>query len=134
LRQRQSKEEAAEQALFLAHSEYNKRQAVLEETKECLKQCLEVHESAGINVLEEMHISFYRQSLSERIARQEKEVSRAAMAVEDSRRKAVQARQDRQVIEKIREKQLYIHRREEEAKEQKLVDEMALYSHFRASK
>lgn len=79
-----------------------------------------------------MHLSFYRESLSERIVFQEKEVSRAAMAVEDSRRKAVQARQDRQVIEKIRDKHLSRHMREEEAREQKFIDEMSLYSHFRS--
>lgn len=81
-----------------------------------------------------MHLSFYRESLSEKIINQEKGISNAAMAVEDSRKKAVQARQDRQVIEKIREKHLYNYQREEELREQKLVDEMALYSHFRSEK
>lgn len=81
-----------------------------------------------------MHLSFYRESLSEKIVNQVENVSKAAMAVEDSRKKAVQARQDRQVIEKIREKHLYNYHREEELREQKLVDEMALYSHFRSEK
>jgi flagellar FliJ protein len=85
-------------------------------------------------VFEEMHLSFYRESLSEKIVSQEEGVGKAAMAVEDSRKKAVQARQDRQVIEKIREKHLYNYQREEELREQKLVDEMALYSHFRSVK
>lgn len=81
-----------------------------------------------------MHISFYQESLSDKIIAQAEEVSRAAMMVEDSRNKAVQARQDRQVIEKIRDKHLSRHMREEEAREQKFIDEMSLYSHFRSSK
>lgn len=81
-----------------------------------------------------MHLSVYRESLSEKIVLQKEEVCRAAKAVEDSRSKAVQARQDRQVIEKIRDKHLCRHMREEEAREQKLIDEMSLYSHFRSSK
>lgn len=134
MRQRQTKEEAAEQALFMAHSEHRKRLAVLEDTKKCLEQCLAVHEGSDIDVFEEMQLSFYRESLSEKIVTREEEVSKAAMAVEDRRKKAVQARQERQAIEKIKDKHLYNYKREEAAREQKLVDEMALYSHFRTVK
>jgi flagellar FliJ protein len=81
-----------------------------------------------------MHLSFYRVSLSDKIITRTEDVGRAAVMVEDSRIKAVQARQDRQVIEKIKDKQLCNFRREEEAREQKFVDEMALYSHIRAAK
>lgn len=81
-----------------------------------------------------MHLSFYRESLNEKITLQEEDVSQAAEAVEERRQKAVQARQDRQVIEKIKDKHLRNYRREEEAREQKLVDELALYSHVRSAR
>ncbi|MFX4261952.1 flagellar export protein FliJ [Pelotomaculum propionicicum] len=134
LRQRQAKEEAAEQALYMAHSEHNMRLAVLENTKNRLEQSLAAHERVGIDVFEEMQLSFYRESLSEKIITQAEDVGKAAVAVEERRKKAVQARQDRQVIEKLKDKHLDNYRRAEEAREQKLVDEMALYSHFRAGK
>lgn len=118
----------------MAHSEHNKRLAVLEDTKKCLEQSLAAHERAVINVYAEMHLSFYRESLSEKIVVQEEDVNKAAIAVEDRRQKAVQARQNRQVIEKIKDKHLCNYKRMVEAREQKLVDEMALYSHFRAAK
>jgi flagellar FliJ protein len=126
------KEEAAEQALFLAHSEQVKRQTILEDTKKRLEQSLLVHEGADIDVFEVMHLSFYLESLSEKIVCQKEDVNRAAVVVEDNRNKAVQARQDRQVMEKIRDKHQNNFHREEEIREQKLVDEMALYSHFRS--
>lgn len=107
---------------------------MLRETKERLEQSLAAHESADVDLFEEMHLSFYRESLCEKIITQAEEVSKAAEALEDSRKKAVQARQERQVIEKIRDKHLYNYRREEEAREQRLVDEMALYSHIRSSR
>jgi flagellar FliJ protein len=97
-----------------------------------LEQSLSVHEDVNIDVFEVMHLTFYRESLSEKIVCQKEDVSRAALKVEDKRNKAVQARQERQIMEKIRDKHMNNFHREEEAREQKFVDEMALYSHFRS--
>lgn len=107
--------------------------AVLAHTEKCLEQSLTPNKGADIDVFAEMHLSFYRESLSEKITGQKEDVNRAAQEVEDTRKKAVQARQDRQAIEKIKDKHLYNYHRAEEAREQKLVDEMALYSHFRSA-
>lgn len=131
LLQRAAREEAAEQALALAHNEFNNRCAVLQNTKQHLEQAL-TRDEEKIDVFANMHLYFYRESLSEKIISQEEDVNDAANAVEHSRQAAVQARQERQTIEKLKEKHLQRYKREEEAREQKLVDEMALYSHFRS--
>lgn len=132
LLQRTAREEAAEQALALAHNEYNSRCAVLRDTRQRLEQALTGAEKK-IDVLESLHLDFYRKSLSEKIIGQEEDLCNAANAVEHSRQAAVQARQERQAMEKLKEKHLLRYRGEEEAREQKLVDEMALYAHFRFS-
>jgi len=132
LLQRAAREEAAEQALALAHNEYNNRCAVLKKTRRRLEQAL-IRDEVKLDVFENMHLNFYRDSLSEKIIYQEEDVNDAADAVGHSRQAAVQARQERQAIEKLKEKHLQRHKREEEAREQKLVDEMALYSHFRST-
>ncbi len=106
---------------------------MLANTEKHLEQSLDKANGAGIDVFNEMHLDLYRQSLTEKIAGQKEDADRAAEAVEDSRKKAVKARQDRQAIEKIKDKHLDIFRREEAAREQKAVDEMALYSHFRST-
>ncbi|TEB11155.1 flagellar export protein FliJ [Pelotomaculum propionicicum] len=132
LLQRSTKEEAAEQALALACNEYNNRCEILNYTKRRLEEALILDEE-NIDVFENMHLDLYREFLSKKIISQEKDVNDAANALEHSRQAAVQARQERQAIEKLKEKHLRIHKREEEAKEQKLVDELALYSHFRST-
>jgi flagellar FliJ protein len=132
LLQREAREEAAEQALALAHNEYNNRCAVLRNTRQNLEQAL-TRDEEKIDVFENMHLNFYRESLSEKITAQEEDVYYAANAVEHSRQEAVQARQERQAIEKLKEKHLQKHKLEEEAREQKIVDEMALYAHFRST-
>jgi len=132
LLQRAAREEAAEQALALANNEYNNRCSVLNNTMRRLEQAL-TRDEEKIDVFEYMHLNFYRESLREKIISQGEGVNDAANTVEHSRQAAVQARQERQAIEKLKEKHLQRHKREEEAREQKLVDEMALYSHFRFS-
>lgn len=82
-----------------------------------------------MNVIEEIHLSFYRVSLTDEVSTREKGVKDAQSMVEDSRQLAVQARRDRQVLEKLKDRHLQKHRREAEAREQKEMDELALYSH-----
>lgn len=132
LRQRAAREDEAEQALALAYNEYKSRCAVLQDTKQRLEEAL-VPDEKKLDIFENMHLSFYLESLSEKITCQEKDVNYAANIVERSRKEAVRARQDRQVLEKLKEKHLQKYKREEESREQKVVDELALYSHLRTS-
>jgi len=131
LRQRAEKEARAEQALAVARNEYEKRLCLLEETRQRLET---VSLGAGLdemNVLEEMHLSFYRVSLNRKIKSQEQSVKQAGANVDKKRGAAVTARQEKQMMEKLREKHLYRHLREEAGREQKETDELSLYAHQR---
>lgn len=54
--------------------------------------------------------------------------------MENRRSAAVQARQERQVVEKLKELQWQAYRREEAVREQKVSDELALYTHLKRDK
>lgn len=84
-----------------------------------------------MDVFEVMHLSFYRSSLSQKINSQEQEVAEACRTLDFKRDEAVQARQDRQIIEKIKDKDLTEYKRDAEVREQKEADELALYAHLR---
>jgi len=133
LQHRAAKEVSAEQALAVAHHEYNRRLALLENTRQRLEAAFEVEE-ADVDVLGVEYLSFYRASLSKKISVQENDVSNAGLVVENKRHAAVQARQERQVIETLKDKHLMNYKRETAAREQKEVDELALYAHQRQEK
>jgi len=130
LQHRAAKEVSAEQALALAHHEYNRRLTMLEDTRRRLEAAFDVVEEE-VDVLGLMYLSFYRASLNKKIYMQEKGVSEASLVLENKRNMAVQARQERQVIEMLKDKHLMIYKRESAAREQKEVDELALYAHQR---
>ena len=131
---REKKENAAEQVLAKACSEYDRRRNLLEDTKLRLETVSSPAGKDKLDVLEEMHLSFYRGYLGKKIDVQEREVEKAGLLVENSRYKAVQARQERQVIEKLKDKQLQNYMQEAAAREQKEVDELALYAYLRRMK
>jgi flagellar FliJ protein len=130
LQHRAAKEVSAEQALALARHEYNRRLTLLEDTRQRLEAAFDAVEKE-MDVLDVMHQSFYRASLNKKIYMQEKGVSEASLVVENKRNAAVQARQERQVIEMLKDKHLMTYKREAAAREQKEVDELALYSYQR---
>lgn len=107
---------------------------LLENTRQHLEAVLTVAEKNKMDVFEEMHLSFYQTSLIKKINDQEKDVSTAALIVDNRRNEAVQARQERQVVEKLKEKDLQNYKREVNAREQKEVDELALYAYLRRKK
>lgn len=130
LQQRAAKEVAAEQALASAHYNYNRSKALLEGTKQRLEDTFVLPEE-DVQVLGVTYLSFYRSSLNNKIIRQEKDTQKASRMVDRKRDEAVQARQKRQVIEMLKDKQFTDYRREADAKEQKEVDELALYAYQR---
>lgn len=131
LRQRAEKEARAEQALAVARNEYEKHLGLLEETRQRLETVSLGAGPEAMNVLEEMHLAYYRVSLHRKIKTQEQNVKRAGINVDKKRGAAVAARQEKQVMERLREKQLDRHLREEADREQKATDELALYAHQR---
>ncbi|MCL6635888.1 MAG: flagellar export protein FliJ [Peptococcaceae bacterium] len=135
LEQRRAREDAAEQALALARNEYRRCKALLEDTRRRLAEATAgAAARRGLDIFEEMHLCFYRTSLRKKADRQERDVAGAGRALEERRNQAVQARRERQVIERLKEKHLEVFRREEAAREQKLVDELALYAHLRLAR
>lgn len=131
LRQRAEKEEAAEQALAMAHNEYNRRLDLLQDTRQRLEAAFTVADKNQLDVLEVMNFSLYRTSLTKKISSQERDVREAGLVVEYRRGEAVRARQELQVMEKLKDKQYEIYKSEEAAREQKEVDELALYAYQR---
>lgn len=114
----------------MAHHEYNRRLAMLKDTRQRLEAAFDVaEEDAG--VLGAAYLSFYRASLNKKIGIQEKDVSNAGLVVESKRDAAVRARQERQVIETLKDKHLMNYKREVAAGEQKEMDELSLYAHQR---
>lgn len=132
LRQRSKKEATAEQALALANKEYSRCKNLLEDTRQRLDlTCQGSLEGSRLDLFEAAHLSYYRESLSEKINCQEKVVGQAGLLVENRRSEAVQARQERQVVEKLREVHLQAFRRQEAAREQNETDELALYAYLK---
>lgn len=130
MQQRAKKADSAEQDLALAHNEYSRRLAVVESTKQRLEEALDVTEEKE-EVLGVEHLFFYRVSLRTKISAQEREAKIAGRRVEYKRNQAVQARRERLVMETLKDKCLANYKFEADAKEQKEVDEMALYAYQR---
>lgn len=131
MRRREEMENAAEHALALARNEYNRRLTLLEDTRQCLENTYKAAKNSDTDFFDVMSLSFYRASLSEKINSREKDLNTAGMIVDNRRQEAVQARRDRQILEKLKDKHRQIFLREENAKEQKQVDELASYMFYR---
>jgi flagellar export protein FliJ len=97
---------------------------LLENTRQRL-EALEVAEKDGLNYFDIRQLLFYRASINEKIKVQEKNVNEAGLIVEHKRDEAVQARQERQVLDKLKEQYLQNYRREIAGREQKEVDELS---------
>ncbi|HBC93796.1 MAG TPA: flagellar export protein FliJ [Pelotomaculum sp.] len=130
LKQRAAKEVSAEQALALARKEYNRCLTLLENTRQSL-QALEATRRDELDYFEIRQHFFYRVSVNEKIKIQEKGVSEAGLIVEHKRDEAVQARQERQALDKLKEQCLQNYRREMADREQKEVDELSLSIYHR---
>ncbi|TEB15925.1 Flagellar FliJ protein [Pelotomaculum sp. FP] len=130
LKQRAAKEVSAEQALALARKEYNRRLTLLENTRQSL-QALEATGRDGLDYFEIRQHFFYRASINEKIKVQEKGVSAADRVVAHKRDEAVQARRERQVLDKLKEQCVQNYRRELADREQKEVDELSLSIYHR---
>ena len=130
LKHRTEKASTAEQALAVAHHEYNRRLTILADTKQRLEDafCLADEEEDPLDVV---YYAYYRASLSTKIDLQEHEAMLAGKTVERKRGVAIKARQERQVMEKLKDRHYTNYCCEEASKEQKEIDEMALYAYLR---
>jgi len=131
LKHRAEKATTAEQALAMAHHEHHRRLGILAVTKQLLEETYEVGEVEE-DPLDVVYLSFYRASLNTKIDAQEHEVVLAGKVVDRKRDVAIKARQDREVMEKLKDKHYMNYRSEEAMREQKEIDELALYAYLRA--
>ena len=130
LKHRAEKATNAEQALAVAHHEYHRRLTILEGTKQQLEDAFSFVKEEE-DPLDVVYLSYYRASLNTKIDAQEHDARIAEKTVERKRNVAIKARQDRQVIEKLKDKHYLNYRFEESMKEQKEIDELALYAYLR---
>ena len=130
LKHRAEKATTAEQALAVAHHEYHRRLDLLAHTRQCLEDafCLAEQDDDPLDVV---YYSYYRASLSTKIDVQEHDAMIAGKTVERKRGVAIKARQERQVMEKLKDRHYTNYCCEEAAKEQKEIDELALYAYLR---
>jgi flagellar FliJ protein len=134
LKQRVDREIAAEQALALARNEYNQRLTLLESSRQQLEVTLEAAKRNKMDFFEVRQLSLYRSHLDAKIRAQEKDVQKAGFIVENKRDGVVQARQERQAIEKLKEQHLQDYKREMAGREQKEIDELSLNAYQRRIK
>lgn len=108
---------------------------MLEHTRQHLNEtCEKSVNNSKLDLMEVVHLFYYRDSLKDKINHQEKVFNEVSLVMENKRHEAVRARQERQVMEKIREVRFQEYRREELSREQKEADELALYAHQRRMK
>ncbi|MEG3069867.1 MAG: flagellar export protein FliJ [Candidatus Syntrophopropionicum ammoniitolerans] len=125
LQRRSDRAAAAEQALALAHNKYKQLLIVLNDTRQRLEKTFQQGDQKKLDLFMGRQFSFYRISLNKKIIKQKKDLCEAAHLVEKRRNEAVEARQERQVLEKLKEHSLNNFKREMALREQKEIDEMS---------
>ncbi|MBM7854213.1 flagellar FliJ protein [Desulfohalotomaculum tongense] len=123
LDQRKKKEQQALVAQSEAEKMYQEQLAALEHTRRLLNESLQApgcRDLAG-----ELHRVLYREHLKSKIARQSCRVQQAKEKLDEARRAAMLARQERLVIEKLKERQLEEYLQHMRVMEEKLADELA---------
>ncbi|MBE3587832.1 MAG: flagellar export protein FliJ [Thermoanaerobacteraceae bacterium] len=125
----QLREQREEQAL-LAHSraqqEYLKRLEELDRTSSLLEKSFAHCCTGSIQPEEELHLLLWRELLIQDRDRRREEVHRAGQKLDQCRAAALEARRERMVLQKLKERQLHAHTLMENRAEQKETDEMGL--------
>ncbi|NLJ76571.1 MAG: flagellar export protein FliJ [Peptococcaceae bacterium] len=134
LQRRADQAAAAEQALALAHNRYNQLLIILNDTRQRLEKTFQSGDLKKLDLFMSRQFSFYRMSLNKKIIKQKKDLNEAARLVENKRNEAVRARQEQQVLEKLKEHGLNNFKREMALREQKEIDEMSLATYQRRDK
>ncbi|MGB9804252.1 flagellar export protein FliJ [Desulfofundulus sp.] len=125
----QFREQKEEQAL-LAHSraqrEYLDRVEELNRTNSLLEESFTVCNEGPMRLENQFHLQLWRERLiNDRDCRRE-DVARAGEKLERCRMEALEARHQRMILQKLKEKQLQAHILEANRADQKEVDEQGL--------
>lgn len=120
---RTRKEELAQQDLAFAAMRRRACEDRLAETRRLLAQTLEQDAPAGFDLTTGLFLDCYREHLDRRGAEEVRALARRQEEVEEQRTRVVEARRDRAVLERLKEKQYAHFRAREAARETKELDD-----------
>jgi len=121
-------EQSASQRLATAQQEYNSRVEAWTETRRRLEAIMESIPEKGmasVDVAGGLHRMLFQQSLTNRMEMQLENMDRAGRQMEECRNDLVEARRERLVLEKLKEKKYFEYLAGVTAAEQKLSDDLA---------
>jgi len=123
LKHRTTQEEEAVLVFARAQQEYICRQRDLLKTDARLQETLTPAPSGKLDLMTDLNMSLYREFLIDTRNRQQKEADEANATLEQCRRVTVQKRQDRLVLEKLKQRKYEAYQAEVNSLEQKELDE-----------
>ncbi|MFZ5648340.1 MAG: flagellar export protein FliJ [Bacillota bacterium] len=123
LKNRADKEEKAIVARAAAQKEYQKQLDMLEKIRSDLRNSREAAVSGRATVEEFLSRSLYIDYLTVSLAKQEKVVEKAGQELEKKRLAVIQARKDKLVLQKLKEKLYQDHMHQVSLWEAKLTDD-----------
>lgn len=130
LQQRIEQEEQALHEKAKAQQECQRCQDILQDFNEKLDRTIDFSKSIT-KPEEQMHMLMYRDQLQSNIERQVRLVQRAEELLQMCINAMVKARQERMVLEKLKEKQYHSFLKHQDYMEQKEVDELATLGYGR---
>ena len=114
-----------------AQKEYLKQKKILEGVEQKLDAAFAAISNTSNRIYELKNLCQYIYLLKEKKIVQKKRVEETQMEMEIKRQQLISAQKDRKIIEKHKEKALEQYNTELNQEEQKIIDELALYSYFR---
>jgi len=126
LKHRMTQEEEAVLVLARAQQEYICRQQEFLKTDARLQEALTPAPAGKLDLMTGLNMSLYREFLIDTRNRQQKEANEANATLEQCRRVTVQKRQDRLVLEKLKQRKYEAYRAEVNSLEQKELDEQGV--------
>ncbi|WP_169719357.1 flagellar export protein FliJ [Desulfovirgula thermocuniculi] len=131
LKLREKREEEALTALARAQSEFYRQLEEMERISSLMEESLEAAPRGTLSPEELFHLAVWRQHLDSARETREEEVARARERLAACRERAEAARREKLVLERLREKQLRAHLREEARAAQKELDEKGIQAVWR---
>jgi flagellar FliJ protein len=128
LDQRTKKEQEALLSQSRAQQIYQERLQLLQKTQTSLDSCMDM---AGNSLMGEMHRLMYQDHLKSQMMQQTNMVQMAKNSFDRACQQTTKARQDRMIIEKLKEKRLAEYQQQILMTEAKQIDELATTMHNR---
>ncbi len=123
LQHRENKEQQAALTQASAHQKYLSQLSCLNKTRMNLETSLQTELSG--DCFDVLHNTMYRQWLKNKVVQEEKSVDTAYQKFKKCRRKTLEARKQKLILEKLKENQFATHIEKQNKAEQKQLDELA---------